>query len=96
VESIEGSEVKHFDHRCRLRLEGKAEALKDICIEAGLHNERLISQSNSQCTSMLFQPTRFIMEKEGGRFVDSRRAAAMHQRNDRAPGAVMFSNAIRL
>ena len=51
---------------------GKPDTLKDISIEAELHNERLITHFNGQGMRTLFQPTRIIMETEGGRFVDSR------------------------
>ena len=65
---------------------GKPDTLKDISIEAELHNERLITHFNGQGMRTLFQPTRIIMEKKGGRFIDSRRAAPTHNRNDQAPG----------
>jgi hypothetical protein len=68
------------------QLKGKPDTLKDMSIEAEQHNERLITDFNGQGTGTLFQPTRIIMEKEGGRFVDSRRAAPTHKRNDQAPG----------
>jgi hypothetical protein len=54
------------------QLKGKPDTLKDISIEAELHNERLITHFNGRGTRTLFQPTRIIMETEGGRFVDSR------------------------
>jgi len=68
------------------QLKGKPNTLKDTSIEAELHNKRLIIPFNGQGTRTLFQPTRIIMEKEGGRFVDSRRAAPTPKRNDQAPG----------
>jgi hypothetical protein len=47
--------------------------LKDMSIEAEQDDERLITRFNDQGARTLFQPTRIIMEKEGGRFVVSRR-----------------------
>jgi hypothetical protein len=70
------------------QLKGKPDTLKDISIEAELHNERLITHFNGQGVCTLFQPTRII--------VDCCRAAPTHKRNDQAPGAVKFFNAIRL
>jgi hypothetical protein len=43
-----------------------------MSIETELRNERLITHFNGQGMRTLFQPTRIIMETEGGRFVVSR------------------------
>jgi hypothetical protein len=64
------SEIKH--RTVETNGTRKPDTLKDISIEAELHNERLITHFNGQGMRTLFQPTRIIMETEGGRFVDSR------------------------
>jgi hypothetical protein len=53
------------------QLKGKPDALKDITIEAELHNERLITHFNGQGLRTVFEPNRITVQTENGRLVDS-------------------------
>jgi hypothetical protein len=54
------------------QVKGKPDALKDISIEADLHNERLITHFNGQGLSTVFEPSRITVQTESGHLVDSR------------------------
>ena len=54
------------------QLKGKPDVLKDVSIEAEMHQERLTTHFNGQGMRTVFEPNRIIVETEGGRLVDSR------------------------
>jgi len=53
-------------------LKGKPEALKDVCIEASLHRERLITHFTAENRRATFSPDRIVIETESGDFLESR------------------------
>jgi hypothetical protein len=54
------------------QVKGKPDVLKDVSIEAELHNQRLTTQYNGQGKRTVFEPNRIAIRTESGRLVDSR------------------------
>jgi hypothetical protein len=54
------------------QVKGKPDILKDVSIEAELHEERLTTHFNGKGIRTVFEPNRVIVETEGGRLVDNR------------------------
>jgi hypothetical protein len=54
------------------QVKGKPDMLKDVSIEAELHQERLTTHFNGQGKRTVFEPNRIASQTESGRLVDSR------------------------
>jgi len=54
------------------QLKGRPDVLKDVSIEAELHQERLTTHFNSQGKRTVFEPNRITIETETGQVLESR------------------------